>query len=299
VVSATQDFFYTSADNAVGGGDDDVSGGFMISGLNPALSYDLKFFASRSATDTRRTLYEVYGASSNSVILQTTGTGIGVERGNGNDKNLAVLSSVRPNAYGEIFVDMSALVEPGSSIFGYLNAMEIRAVSPYESWARSRGLTPGVNSALVSSNLETFALDGSSMEQAGLQGKVRGLPATGSGGRSLSFNFPVRKGTVFSGSTSLSATQDVATDAFAVEALEGRSLGFGNALQVGGYRVGMIVGGGAMLALFATAGWGASFGAMATDCGASPTSTTRKPKATPDAAMDAMYALPVRTFSGS
>ena len=63
--------------------------------------------------------------------------------------------------------------------------------------------------------------------------------------------------------STLSATQDVATDAFAVEALEGRSLGFGNALQVGGYRVGMIVGGGAMLALFATAGWGASFGAMA------------------------------------
>ena len=211
VVSATQDFFYTSADNAVGGGDDDVSGGFMVSGLNPALSYDLKFFASRSATDTRRTLYEVYGASSNSVILQTTGTGIGVQRGNGNDKNLAVVNSVRPNAYGEIFVDMSALVEPGSSIFGYLNAMEIAVVSPYESWARSRGLTPGVNSALVSSNLETFALDGSSMEQASLQGKVRGLAATGSGGRSMSFNFPVRKGTSFSGSTSLSATQDGVT----------------------------------------------------------------------------------------
>ena len=211
VVSATQDFFYTSADNAVGGGDDDVSGGFMLSGLNPALSYDLKFFASRSATDTRRTLYEVYGASSNSVILQTTGTGIGVERGNGNDKNLAVVSSVRPNAYGEIFVDMSALVEPGSSIFGYISAMEIAVVSPYETWARSQGLTPGVNNALVSSNLESFALDGSSMDQASLQGKIRGLTTSGPGAQALNLALPVRKGTSFSGSTSLSATQDGVT----------------------------------------------------------------------------------------
>ncbi|NDA27094.1 MAG: hypothetical protein EBZ05_09765, partial [Verrucomicrobia bacterium] len=180
-------------------------------GLNPALSYDLKFFASRSATDTRRTLYEVYGASSNSVILQTTGTGIGVERGNGNDKNLAVVSSVRPNAYGEIFVDMSALVEPGSSIFGYISAMEIAVVSPYETWARSQGLTPGVNNALVSSNLESFALDGSSMDQASLQGKIRGLTTTGPGAQALNLALPVRKGTSFSGSTSLSATQDGVT----------------------------------------------------------------------------------------
>ncbi len=61
----------------------------------------------------------------------------------------------------------------------------------------------------------------------------------------------------------LAATQDVATDGYAVAALPAGAVGLGNALQVGGYRVGMIVGGGALLVVFAQAGWGWTFGAMA------------------------------------
>jgi predicted MFS family arabinose efflux permease len=45
----------------------------------------------------------------------------------------------------------------------------------------------------------------------------------------------------------LAATQDIATDALAVDLLTPSERGLGNGLQVAGYRVGMIVGGGALL----------------------------------------------------
>lgn len=61
----------------------------------------------------------------------------------------------------------------------------------------------------------------------------------------------------------LSATQDVATDGSAVRLLGPRQRGLGNGIQVGAYRVGMIIGGGALLWLYALAGWRALFLAMA------------------------------------
>ncbi|MFC6010761.1 MFS transporter [Nocardia lasii] len=61
----------------------------------------------------------------------------------------------------------------------------------------------------------------------------------------------------------LSATQDVATDGLAVRLLGPRERGLGNGIQVGAYRLGMIVGGGALLWLYALAGWRALFLAMA------------------------------------
>src|SRR5690606_31830701 len=61
----------------------------------------------------------------------------------------------------------------------------------------------------------------------------------------------------------VSATQDVATDGLAVQLLGPRERGLGNGIQVGAYRIGMIVGGGALLWLFALAGWRVLFVAMA------------------------------------
>ncbi len=60
-----------------------------------------------------------------------------------------------------------------------------------------------------------------------------------------------------------SATQDIATDALAVEVLSPEERGLGNGLQVGAYRVGMIIGGGFVLWLFARTGWTTAFLAMA------------------------------------
>jgi MFS family permease len=59
------------------------------------------------------------------------------------------------------------------------------------------------------------------------------------------------------------ATQDVATDGFAVSLLPPAERGFANGLQVAGYRVGMIVGGGLLLGLYADLGHHATFAIMA------------------------------------
>jgi MFS family permease len=53
----------------------------------------------------------------------------------------------------------------------------------------------------------------------------------------------------------VAASQDVVTDGLAVRVLDARQRGIGNGLQVGAYRLGMILGGGALLWVFAQAGW--------------------------------------------
>jgi MFS family permease len=52
----------------------------------------------------------------------------------------------------------------------------------------------------------------------------------------------------------VSATQDIATDGLAVNVLSPRERGLGNGIQVGGYRLGMILGGGLLLWIFARHG---------------------------------------------
>ncbi len=59
------------------------------------------------------------------------------------------------------------------------------------------------------------------------------------------------------------ATQDIATDGLAVDLLDSRERGLGNGVQVAAYRVGMIVGGGALLASLSRYGWTPTFLAMA------------------------------------
>lgn len=61
----------------------------------------------------------------------------------------------------------------------------------------------------------------------------------------------------------LSASQDVATDGLAVELLSDKERGTGNGVQVAAYRLGMILGGGALLVLFDRHGFGAALSAMA------------------------------------
>ncbi len=61
----------------------------------------------------------------------------------------------------------------------------------------------------------------------------------------------------------LASTQDIATDGLAVEILARGERGLGNTMQVGGYRVGMIVGGGAILAVHEELGMTGIFTTMA------------------------------------
>ena len=61
----------------------------------------------------------------------------------------------------------------------------------------------------------------------------------------------------------LAATQDIATDALAVELLPESERGLGNGVQVAGFRVGMIVGGGLLLVVFGELGRSSAFLCMA------------------------------------
>lgn len=61
----------------------------------------------------------------------------------------------------------------------------------------------------------------------------------------------------------LAATQDVATDGLAVRLLERDERGPGNGIQVGGYYLGHILGGGVMLVAFGRLGWTAAMLVMA------------------------------------
>ncbi len=61
----------------------------------------------------------------------------------------------------------------------------------------------------------------------------------------------------------LAATQDIATDGLAVDLLRPRDRGLANGIQVAGYRMGMVIGGGALLIAFSRIGWTATFAVMA------------------------------------
>lgn len=215
--TATQDYFYATADAVAGGGDDNVPGGLMVSGLNPNLSYDLRFFGSREAATTRQTSFQVYGASSNApAILQTSGSGTGINGATGNSRAVAEVTSVRPNTYGDIFIDVSSLAQTNvSDVYAYLNAMEIVSLTPYESWARSKGLTPGVDSGFAAvnaatglSNLDYFAFD-KDRTSTSLPVAKQALSFTQFGGNpSINLTFPVRYGASFNASSSPTATVD-------------------------------------------------------------------------------------------
>ncbi len=62
------------------------------------------------------------------------------------------------------------------------------------------------------------------------------------------------------------ATQDIAVDGLAVDLLEKNELGAGNAAQVVGYKIGMLTGGGLLVAVMASTGRSGVFSAMAALC---------------------------------
>lgn len=64
------------------------------------------------------------------------------------------------------------------------------------------------------------------------------------------------------------ATQDVAVDGWAVRLLEGEELGPANSAQVGGFKVGNLLGGGVLVGLLGTIGWAGDFWLMAALIGA-------------------------------
>ncbi len=135
VETATEDFFYMSANGINDASDDDAPGGFMLEGLDPALSYEFRFLGARSNAEVRITKYDVYGSNSGTTNLTTSGTGIGSTGGDNNDDEVAVISGIRPDAYGQVWVDLTLV----QGTFAYINAMQITAstpvvLTPVQSW---------------------------------------------------------------------------------------------------------------------------------------------------------------------
>jgi hypothetical protein len=140
--TATEDFFYSTGDDINNANSDDVPGAFMLAGLNPELAYEFRLFGSRSNVETRTTRYTIYGANEGTATLTTSGTGIGSAGGDANDDEVAVISGVRPDQFGQVFIDLHLI--QGS--FAYINALQITAsavtppTSAYENW-RSENFT--------------------------------------------------------------------------------------------------------------------------------------------------------------
>jgi PAT family beta-lactamase induction signal transducer AmpG len=61
----------------------------------------------------------------------------------------------------------------------------------------------------------------------------------------------------------LAAAQDIATDGLAVDMLQPKDRGWANGIQVAGYRIGMVIGGGALLAIYDRLQWHGVMFAMA------------------------------------
>jgi len=61
----------------------------------------------------------------------------------------------------------------------------------------------------------------------------------------------------------LCATQDIATNAYAVSRMQGKAAGPANGLQIAGFLLGMLLGGGGLLMVHKSGGWSVAMGALA------------------------------------
>ncbi|MCB9534251.1 MAG: hypothetical protein H6698_08105 [Myxococcales bacterium] len=113
ISSATGDYFYADGD--------DITGGFYLRGLSPTQTFTLRMFASREEAERRVTRYVVRGETSREVSVQTSGPGAGSDSEARNDDTLAELSGLRPDAWGNLFVDLQ--VEAGA--FAYVSLIEL------------------------------------------------------------------------------------------------------------------------------------------------------------------------------
>jgi len=118
IQTATQDYYFVDGVNG-------TSATLTLTGLNPALVYNLGLFGTRAADGVRTTGYSVTDVNgTHSTTLQTTGIGSGTGDSTGNNNTIVHLNGLVPNGSGELTMSMS-VVNGG---FGYLGVMEITAI---------------------------------------------------------------------------------------------------------------------------------------------------------------------------
>lgn len=116
VGTATEDFFYSVAE--------DQTGGLALRGLDPAERYTLRLFASRAASEHRTTRYTLHGRETAEALLQTSGAGAGT--GDGNDDTIVVFEDVWPDEHGRLHLDLA----PEAGPYAYLSLLELSAAAP-------------------------------------------------------------------------------------------------------------------------------------------------------------------------
>jgi hypothetical protein len=120
VGSATRDSLYgnTEAFNGL----ENITPVFKLTGLNPEVSYDFSFFASRTGVgDNRETRYTVTGATETFADLNVAN----------NETEIAVVSDIKPTAEGEITIALT----PGpnndnGNHFTYLGVLQVDWTAP-------------------------------------------------------------------------------------------------------------------------------------------------------------------------
>lgn len=111
--------FYGYASGTFGSSPQQPTAGFVFSGLNKSLVYDISVFGSRkNVSDNRDTKYEIIGAETASVVLSCSN----------NASDLAEFTNIHPDANGEIKIVCS----PGennnnTNKFYFINALQLKA----------------------------------------------------------------------------------------------------------------------------------------------------------------------------
>ncbi len=116
VSTALSDFFFVNNSTAT----------ITFSGLDLTKTYTFQLLGSRDASGTpadRNTTYTITGANSDFETLKTTGINLGGTGINYNNSNLAVISSIVPNA-----TTSSITLDVSSAGLGYLNAVQINVI---------------------------------------------------------------------------------------------------------------------------------------------------------------------------
>ena len=170
--TATEDYFFVNGTAA--------TGSLRIGGLNPALKYDLRMFATRntSATDTRTTKYAVTDTNGmHSITLQTSGPGAGsAARPYGNDDTIVALVGLAPSTSGEL--DLAVTEASGS--FAYLGILQISVTSDTPVFVQnpqSIEVAPGTSTSLTAWAASSLPLS--------YQWYLAGIPIPGGTGTNL------------------------------------------------------------------------------------------------------------------
>lgn len=129
--------------------------GFFLSGLDPFRAYELRFFGSKNGTSTQSTRFTTTGAKTVSADLTTSGVGIGDGGVNYNTRNVAVLTEIVPNTFGEIHVDLSVM----QGIEAHLNAMQLVVLSKRPATITA---APSASSLVFGQRLSNSTLTGGS-----------------------------------------------------------------------------------------------------------------------------------------